>query len=74
MVMTKAEVLRLEAGREPGGAQGCGSFVRVGGAAGFWSAVLFWKKFRKGGRRLRSKSPRPAHVWGSSGLDSTLPL
>lgn len=31
MVMTKAEVLRLEAGREPGGAQGCGSFVRVWG-------------------------------------------
>lgn len=46
--MTKAEVLRPEAGREPGGARDCGSFVRrVRGSSG---SVWFRDKFRKGSR------------------------
>lgn len=71
-LMTKAEVLGPEAGREPGGARDRGSFVRRAG--GSRSSVWFQDKFQKRGRCWGPESPQPAHAWGCSRRNSTPPL
>lgn len=71
-MMTKTEVLRPVAGREPGRGLLIAE-VLYGGSGGCRRAVLFGDRLGKGGHRSGSESARLTHVRNYTGCDSSPP-